>query len=64
MIKCVFTMLFLKPDEYNLASEKMNSWVLYMFILAIIVFVGVTLRGIFFGYVGENITENIRRDVY
>jgi hypothetical protein len=64
MIKCIFTMLFLKPDEYNLASEKMNSWVVYMLGLAIIVFVGVTLRGICFGYVGENITENIRRDVY
>ena len=64
MIKGIFTMLFLRPDEYSQASDKMNGWVGYMLILAAVVFVGVTLRGICFGYVGENITENIRRDVY
>ena len=64
MIKAIFVMLFLQPSEYSQASEKMNSWVVYMLILAGVVFCSATLRQIFFGYVGENITENIRKDVY
>jgi uncharacterized oligopeptide transporter (OPT) family protein len=44
MIKAIFVMLFLQPSEYSQASEKMNSWVVYMLILAGVVFCSATLR--------------------
>jgi ATP-binding cassette subfamily B (MDR/TAP) protein 1 len=42
----------------------MNDWVMWIGILALILAVLVTLRGIFFGFVAENITENMRHDLY
>jgi ATP-binding cassette, subfamily B (MDR/TAP), member 1 len=64
MIKCIFSMLLLPPDQYYNASDVMNEWVRWLGWLALAMFVAATLKGISFGYVGETITMNIRRDVY
>lgn len=64
MIKCVFGMLFLDPRKRDTASEVMNPWAGYLAIIAVGMLFAVTIKQIMFGYVGENITMNIRRDVY
>lgn len=64
MIKCIFGMLTLPADKYSTATEVMNEWVIWLAILCAIMFVAATVRGVFFGYVGETITLNMRSDVY
>lgn len=64
MIKCIFGMLLLPADKYNEASETMNEWVIWLAIICVVMFFAATIRGIFFGYVGETITLNMRSDVY
>jgi ABC-type multidrug transport system fused ATPase/permease subunit len=42
----------------------MNPYALYMFFVALSLLVTVTLRAIVFGYISENVTMNIRKDLY
>lgn len=62
MMKCTFSMLFLTSGAA--ASSEMNKWVLGLLIIAIITGVSIGLRTYFFSYTSENVTENMRREVY
>ena len=64
MIKCIFGMLSLTEASYETATKVMNEWVFWLAILTVILFFATSLKGIFFGFVSENITENLRRDLY
>lgn len=64
MIKCIFSLLMVDPNDRHSASKNMNPYALYMFIIALSLLVTVTLRAIVFGYISENVTMNIRKDLY
>jgi ATP-binding cassette subfamily B (MDR/TAP) protein 1 len=64
LIKCVFSMLGLTAANHDHAIEIMHKWVVLLACFSAYVFVVATLRGMSFGYVAENVTENMRRDVY
>jgi ATP-binding cassette subfamily B (MDR/TAP) protein 1 len=64
MIKCIFTLLMVDPNDRHSASKNMNPYALWMFIIACSLLVTVTLRAIVFGYISENVTMNIRKDLY
>lgn len=64
LIKIVFIMLGLTPATYPDAISLVSKWVYILAGCTGYIFLMVACRGIFFGIVSENITENMRRDVY
>ena len=64
MIKSIFAILLLDESQRDTAEEVMNKWAFWLAIIALGLLFATTIKGIVFGYGGENITMNIRRDLY
>lgn len=64
MIKCVFSMLGLTSENHAHAISIMHKWVVCLAIFSAYTFVVSLLKSLSFGIVSENLTENMRRDVY
>ena len=62
MIKCIFGLLTANPPSE--ASNEISSYVMWLAILAGSLGITAIFRAIFFGYIGENITMNMRKDLY
>jgi ABC-type multidrug transport system fused ATPase/permease subunit len=64
MIKCVWSMLGLTAANHGNAIRVMGKWVIVLLCGTIYIFIVTALKNSAFGYVSENITMNMRRDVY
>jgi ABC-type multidrug transport system fused ATPase/permease subunit len=64
MIKAIWSMLKLNDTNYNTAVDAMSKWILLLGLFALYAFLMAFLRTWIFGVVAENVTENMRRDVY
>jgi ABC-type multidrug transport system fused ATPase/permease subunit len=62
MMKATFAMLFATPGMA--VSATMNKWVLGLFILALMTCCSLFLKTYLLNFTSENVTENMRKDVY
>lgn len=63
IIKALFSMILYVNDIEKMRTE-VNTWILLMFIGALVALVLNFISKWMFGIVGENITLNVRRDLY
>lgn len=62
MIKCIFGLL--SADPVKNALDDIGVFVMWMAIMSFGLIFAVSGRAIFFGYIGENITMNMRKNLY
>lgn len=65
MMKATYAMLYIADnDSGKTPHQVMNFWAMWMAISTAAMFIFHYVKVVAFGYVAENITENMRRDVY
>lgn len=63
IVKCMFTLIIYQNNQI-LMRKTINNWILAIFLLSIAIFIGYLIAKKAYSTIGENITLNIRKDLY